>query len=262
MKPSLRHGALPLFLGVCIMMACPGTAEKPWKEGQHRDGGQQQVEEKDQGDKDDPSDKDWGSPDPYSAKDTGSPPLVFLDGGGPTPPARTVVECSSQKPCQIEAEKYSAISPGRDKFANHQWKETTEIADYSGSGSLRSEPNDGLTSMENTTGPSVEYAIRFTETGTYYVWVRMNCPSNVDDSIHVGINQKILSSGNMGLVAKTGSDWNWGNRISSTKRVDVKITSTGNATLSLWMREDGVAIDCLMLTTDETLVPSGKCTTN
>jgi len=122
-------------------------------------------------------------------------------------------------------------------------------------------PNNGWVSqadVENN-APEVRYRATLQNPGTYYVWVRGVADANPrgnSDSIHIGLNgQRLTQDG--GLTGFGGSP-NWARRDTYTgQAVRFDVTSAGVYDINIWAREDGVAIDKIILTQDPGYVLTG-----
>ena len=162
----------------------------------------------------------------------------FLEAGG------TVV---------MEAENYlTKIDRGV-----HTWADTTGPVDFSGSGSMLADPNIGELIRKNkatTDSPEMQYEIEFTETGSYYVWVRVFSETDTDLSVHGGIDGVVSASK---LNGQLEGAWNWTNVDTKDKRVTVGILTPGPYTFNIWMRDDGLFLDKIVLTTDADFTPTG-----
>ncbi|GDY22270.1 hypothetical protein LBMAG56_36170 [Verrucomicrobiota bacterium] len=103
--------------------------------------------------------------------------------------------------------------------------------------------------------PQVDFQIDFKKTGTHYLWLRGIGPSGNDDSCHVGVD---------GTVAPTASNvigfpasWTWARSRAGGGVATISIPTVGTHVVSVWMREDGLILDKLVLTTDPAYVPTG-----
>lgn len=156
----------------------------------------------------------------------------------------------------FEAEAFTGSDPGA---TGATWSEQSAGAASDGS-YLLAEPNTGTNTGDDTTGPRLDYRVDFEQAGTYYVWVRVRSDTNVDDSVHVGLDGTIVSDGRWGMWHGNYGDWGWADEVdgrSSPDRVTVVVSDLGVHTVNLWMREDGVAVDKVILTTDAGYTPTG-----
>jgi hypothetical protein len=102
----------------------------------------------------------------------------------------------------------------------------------------------------------LHYPIAFTQTGTYYVWIRSHGVDGDDNTLHVGIDNTYPESGKRFNIHKM-KQWAWiCSQRTTKKKISVDIPTKGIHMLNLSMREDGCEIDRLWLTRDSTFVPS------
>lgn len=166
-------------------------------------------------------------------------PGVFVEAGG------QVV---------MEAEDFTGSAPGMGAVAGRTWQSKTSSSASGGVG-LIILPNTGANAGDTTNGARLDYAVNFTTAGTYYLWVRMLGTGNEDDSLHAGLNGVPASFGLYGIQDQSGS-WHWEELINA-QRVRVTVPSPGLHTVNIWMREDGVELDRILLTTNVSFRPSG-----
>ncbi|ABX03583.1 MAG TPA: hypothetical protein DEF47_17495 [Herpetosiphon sp.] len=128
---------------------------------------------------------------------------------------------------------------------------------FSGNNYLAVLPNTGTLSDTNytTMAPQLDYRVKFTTPGTYYVWLRGWADSGGDNSVHLGLNGQQSSSSDK-MTLPIFSAWRWFRDTTDGVPSTITIPSAGVYTLNLWMREDGFRVDRLYLTTDVNFVPS------
>jgi len=124
--------------------------------------------------------------------------------------------------------------------------------------SLQALPNSGTNRTANyeTNSPHLAYRIIPEQAARYYVWVRARGASGDDDSLHIGLDGQPVSSGL--YLTNFGSLWTWSSTRSGGQRAYVDIPGLGEHRLDVWMREDGIVIDKIVLTTDPAFEPEGK----
>jgi len=152
----------------------------------------------------------------------------------------------------IEVENFATNTPQ----GGHDW-DPASITGQSGAGSLIAAPNNGTNNNTGYTSnsPRLDYQVNFTQVGTHYVWLRGQGPSASDDSAHVGLNGSGQSSADR--ITGFNSGWTWTNTtMDGGSRATVEVLSPGDQTLNIWMREDGLVVDKIVLTTDATLNPA------
>ncbi len=156
----------------------------------------------------------------------------------------------------IEAEHAHRRQAGRGVALNSSWARTSDPVGASAGVALRASPNSGVNTGTGTDGPRLDYDIQFGAPGTWHVWLRLQGASGADDSVLVGLDGVPVRLDPTGLRAP-GRDWRWSAAGADLRRFTVCVASPGIYTLNVWMREDGVAVDKLLLTTTSALVPSG-----
>ena len=163
----------------------------------------------------------------------------------------------------FEAEAFNAVQQPREVGGeDHTWVEGTDPNRQTGASGgtyLVAEPEAGNHNADDTTdGPRLDYKVDFETTGTYYIWVRTQSPSNDDDSVHAGLDGTLASGGKYGVAGGGGSSWGWSSSVTKSKRVEIDITSPGVHTVNVWMREDGTPFDKVIVTDEKSYTPSGK----
>ncbi|MEM7386578.1 MAG: Calx-beta domain-containing protein, partial [Verrucomicrobiota bacterium] len=132
--------------------------------------------------------------------------------------------------------------------ADHLWLLSRQSPGFVGQGAMVASPNVNLNvkdpALEPT--PEMKYRISFPEAGTYFFWIRFHAASTADDSVHFGFNGAVEKR----FSFKTHGRWAW-------LAKSINVATPGEKTLSLWMREDGVAIDRMLFTPDSTFEPEG-----
>lgn len=149
----------------------------------------------------------------------------------------------------MEAEHASS----RVTAVSRSWSDAAR-ADASGLTVIQATPDSG-TVTDNTTGPVANYRVKFTTTGTYYLWVRVTGPNSSGDSLHAGLDGALLTTGS-GFTSSGDTTFRWDNTV-GTPRISFNIAAPGTRTINLWMREDGVIADKIVLTTSSAYTPTG-----
>ncbi len=107
------------------------------------------------------------------------------------------------------------------------------------------------------------YKVNFPTAGRYYVWVRAFSTTTEDNGLHFGLNGKWPASGARWQTTQKNG-WNWDCR-QRTEEVHVGVPmqlwldleKPGEQEFHLSMREDGIEVDQLALTTDANWRPDG-----
>jgi hypothetical protein len=141
----------------------------------------------------------------------------------------------------------------------HTWSPATDLPDFAGDGYVVASPDSGDNLSPDEVGSSAElrFSVAFAEPGTYVVWVRGWATGGGDNSVHVGLDdQGATTAANITGVAV--DTWFWSNLRDDGAVATLEVTEAGIHTVRVWMREDGFALDRLILTTDTGYVPEGK----
>ena len=152
----------------------------------------------------------------------------------------------------IEAERFhDSVTQG-----GHTWNRTTASGN-SGTGALQSQPNNGANVNTGFAAgsPRVDFWVNFTKTGTHYVWLRGLGATGDDDSAHVGLDG--VENTTADRITSFGSGLNWTKATMDGPVATINVPSAGLRRVSVWMREDGLVLDKLLLTTNSAFLPTG-----
>ncbi len=156
----------------------------------------------------------------------------------------------------MEAEHYDGKIPRQ----SHDWLLETSLTGYAGTGYLQVLPNTGATinTGYTTTSPELVFNVTFTTTGTYYVWIRGSADSGSDDSCHAGLDG--VGPASADRMSGFTSSWVWKRTtMDNSAPATLVITTPGRHTIHLWMREDGLRVDKLLLRkSSSSTAPSGN----
>jgi len=152
----------------------------------------------------------------------------------------------------LEAESAQSISGDADR-----WAFSDLSVGHAGAGFMEAGDPSGDDYGDTTDGSRMSWEIEFTSTGTYYVWARMAQNTDDHDAIHIGLDGNLTSYGGEGMfVADPG--WNWANSIENETlnwRAFVDVATPGRHTFDVWVKEDGVQLDRLVLVQSATWTP-------
>lgn len=151
----------------------------------------------------------------------------------------------------MEAEEYMRVVPGTGSMSGDSW---TESSDGDASNDTDLVAGTGTTDNvgDSEEGERLDYYVNFDSDDTYYVWVRMKCQGSSSNAVHVGLDGVPQSYGGSGLdsnstdVCGAGSGWMWASSVGGA-RVTLDPTTTGDHTVNVWMKEDGIEIDKIVL---------------
>jgi len=171
-----------------------------------------------------------------------------------TPPPGTAFQESGGQ-VVIEAEHFDQTI----SRSSHNWLLNTSQTGFSGSGYMEALPNTGanINTGYTTTSPEFIFKVQFTTTGTYYVWVRGAALSGSDDSCHAGLDG--VGPASADRIDGFGTDWTWKRDTMDSAPAMLVINTTGLHTIHLWMREDGLRVDRVLLRkSSSSTPPSGQ----
>jgi hypothetical protein len=173
-------------------------------------------------------------------------------------PASPPIQAFQQDPganglVSIESEHFSATTVR----SGHSWSAVTPSG-ASGSSAMQATPNNGLVVASNyaANSPRIDYPINFNRTGAHYVWVRGRAGSTADDSLHAGLNGAEVATADK-MQGFNNSGWKWSRATGDGNPATINIASTGVHVLNLWMREDGMIVDKVVVTSSASYTPTG-----
>ena len=157
----------------------------------------------------------------------------------------------------LEAENYDTSLPQ----GGHRWTVISQT-DAAGGECLQALPNDGVEKDAKFAeydplkdSPKLDYRIHFTRTGNYHVWIRAK-GNKSDNSVHVGINGQGIPSSDMIEFPPSTSNYVWSKATKDKQDAIISISSIGFHTINVWMDEDGIKLDRILLTPDARYDPS------
>jgi hypothetical protein len=152
----------------------------------------------------------------------------------------------------IDAEHYQGLV----EQGGHTWMSATPAGHSAGS-SLVSAPNVGsnMNTGYATGSPRLDYGVNFVKTGTHYLWIRGIGPTGNDDSCHAGLDGAAVPTATR--ISSFFPTWTWSRSTMDGTTATLGVGSPGLHTVNVWMREDGMIIDKILLTTNGSYVPTG-----
>jgi len=139
--------------------------------------------------------------------------------------------------------------------SNAQWKQVGPTGGFTGVAGMQvtglAQINEGYAA----TSPRLDYQISFVKTGTHYVWIRGWGNGGGDDSCHTGLDGEEIDT--CDRMQGWNLNYTWSNSSMDGPRSTFEVTSVGIHTFNLWMREDGLIVDKIVLTTNPDYVPTG-----
>jgi len=154
----------------------------------------------------------------------------------------------------FETEDNSAnLTHGTD----HQWTFSNSVAGYSSTGYTAASPVTGsnFTANVTTSSPELQYLVNFSLAAPHFVWVRGYAASAANDSVHAGLDGTATTATNISAFTPFNT-WVWTNKTAAGNVATITVGSTGVHTFSLWMGQDGLLVDRVVLTTNASFHPS------
>jgi hypothetical protein len=142
----------------------------------------------------------------------------------------------------------------------------TQIANGTASGgsAMRVLADTGLFFSYSTAdlkrSPMIAWTVWFDQPGTYRIWSRGAAMDGGSDSLHAGIDNTVCpKSFDLGWFNWNGLNvWNWVSKQPAQTAAEVVVPTAGFHTVHVWAREDGFALDKIVLTSPTAAAPVGS----
>ncbi|MGE0301060.1 MAG: Ig-like domain-containing protein, partial [Thermoleophilia bacterium] len=154
----------------------------------------------------------------------------------------------------MEAEGFSANTPrGGDA-----WTAGSGPAGSVGT-SLVVGPDDGTGWDANALGtaPQLDIPVNFPSSGTWHAWVRVYSPNTAGNSVHLGLDGAGQTA-STNVSNETFGQWVWFRTRMTSPTARLEIPTAGVHAVNVFGREDGIAIDRILLTTNANYTPTGE----
>jgi len=153
----------------------------------------------------------------------------------------------------VEAEHYNNNVPQ----GSSRWEEVGPTEGFTGNRGMQALPNSGTSNDTDyaANSPHLDFQIDFITTGTHYIWIRAWGSGGSDDSCHAGLDGQEIDT--CDRMSGWNGNYTWSNGIMDNGSSTFEVTNVGVHTLNIWMREDGLIIDKIVLTTNPDYEPTG-----
>ncbi len=152
----------------------------------------------------------------------------------------------------VEAEHFDDNVPQ----SGVQWQQVGPTGGFTGEAGMQANSGGNIDTNYAANSPRLDYEIDFVKTGTHYVWILGWGNGGGDDSCHAGLDGEETPLSNR--MTGWSNNYGWANgRYEFPEPAQIEITTTGLHVLNIWMREDGLIIDKILLTTNPDYVPTG-----
>lgn len=166
---------------------------------------------------------------------------------------------------QFQAESFvERFHPRRE----HYWwcRTGSGFSGFTGKCFLRAEPDSGLNIyiQDATTGPYMVYHVPFPNSVRHYIWIRAWACGGPDDTVFAGLDGVLTPGAEPVITGWSGCTWQWKSQLRDGGRpyIDPAWTDTNGSyhRFYLWMKEDGIRVDQVILTQDRCWKPAGAVT--
>lgn len=200
--------------------------------------------------------------------------LIFEEDVTTVEPGNDCIAVEKNGVVAVEAEHFFSQSKDDDRKW-YTFNETTtgtptpdpdsnHYSEASGNGYLEILPDtrvthsDPLNAQNFSNEPGkiaiVNYKVKFTSPGKYFVWVRAHSTGSEDNGVHVGINGTWPASGQKMQWCTGKQQWTWeskqrtnANHCGEAQKIFIDVPTAGVHTISFSMREDGFEMDKFVL---------------
>ncbi|UCG49319.1 MAG: hypothetical protein JSU94_05945, partial [Phycisphaerales bacterium] len=160
----------------------------------------------------------------------------------------------------IEAEHYFNKDQGGGSLEGLRWQHLSS-ANAANANFMQVLPKTGQVADSNLEicSPRLSYVVNFNAGGpqTYYLWLKGKAGDRLSDDVHYGIDGSAIGSSWCDcLKLPTSTAFGWQSLRGDGNRPTLTILSGGRHTVDLWMRDSGVKIDRLLLTSDPGYIPA------
>ena len=140
--------------------------------------------------------------------------------------------------------------------SSHAWTPTNDVAGFSGAGYVQALPDNGTLIANNipASSPELQFAVNFSTAGQRFIWIRGNSPDANGASVHAGLDE-VVTTTNLTFFTPNNA-WVWTNHTGAGNAGTFNVATPGVHTFNLWMREDGLRVDKVVLTTNANFSPT------
>jgi WD40 repeat protein len=174
---------------------------------------------------------------------------------------KKMIQQDSAKPIIIEAEDFDANVP-----QGCHWWSVIDDATASGNKKVQCFPDlskdskgvitEYATNDPRTDVPKLDYRVNFSTPGVYHIWGRGFSYDHWGNSVHIGMNGDSLATADkLKFLGEDYGRWIWDKRTKDNAPASIEIKKAGPVTINIWPREDGIQLDKLILTLDESYTP-------
>ncbi len=138
--------------------------------------------------------------------------------------------------------------------SNATWQQVGPTGGFTGEAGMQVRGLAQINEGYAATSPRLDYQVSFVKTGTHYVWIRAWGAGGGDDSCHTGLDGEEIAT--CDRMQGWNLNYTWSNSTMDGVRSTFEVDSTGIHTFNVWMREDGLIVDKIVLTTNPDYTPT------
>ncbi len=155
----------------------------------------------------------------------------------------------------MEAEHYA--EKGINAQTSDEWLLQETVVDGISVSAMRVLEDDGDLVLNGfrDDNANLSFPISLTSTGTFYIWLRI-WPVEGGSTVYAGRGERSMRMG-ISTDASPDGGWEWYGMKNPGRRAQFYVWEPGEKSFNIWMREDGISIDRVLLTTDRSYVPEG-----
>ena len=154
-------------------------------------------------------------------------------------------DTGSQGIVSVEAEHFDDKAPGQN---GSEWELVGPTDGFTGEAGMQVIGGGSNNESYSTLSPRLDFEVFFAKTGTHYVWVRAWGVDGNDDSCHAGLDGMEIPT--CDRMSGWNGNYTWSNSTMDPEDSTFEVTTPGLHTVNIWMREDGLIVDKIVLTTD------------
>ena len=142
---------------------------------------------------------------------------------------------------------------GANSLAQHTW----EFWEQNAQNGMSVQPDTGASTKNTAEAPHLQYCLEIPTTDSYYVWIHSQSPNSTSDSIWLGMDGVIADFGKRGVgLYDTNGSRQWFSVGDNGEKL-VFLLEKGQHCLDIWMREDGVVLNEVILTANPNWIAGG-----
>jgi len=142
---------------------------------------------------------------------------------------------------------------------NHSWELVGPTGGFTGAAGMQALPNSGTSTNTGyvTGSPHMDFEVNFQKTGTYYVWIRAWGPDGSGDSCHAGLDGQVIATADRITSGTWTNGYAWTDATADNAPATFDVATAGIHVVNIYMREDGLIVDKILLTTNPDYTPTG-----